>query len=335
MEILGPKSGTGLVVQAFVRNLGGLVAPQLITAFINQETYRVENWTIPSKNFTNFSFNTIKYNDINMTDIESEGETVISADIEYSYGIVGLLLGIGGIIFTIFFIFERSFGSNTTKPVQNLRSQEQKTISPSTCRILPHGKLSYFLILLNFMNFNIVGIQFLVVGYIYSYSLEGVHQFSPTDSAYINSAYFLSSIAGLAMNTVAINMFSVKSLLPIEVLLNVLTSVVLVIWGNASNIIFIIFSCLSGFFISSLDPLTLAWGNLHVKITVVATGFLFLSTSCGAAFYSWLASVLINEFSYYMYLILILCGNLLAFISYLILQIWIGYFWVDNKYETM
>ena len=319
MEILGPKSGTGLVAQAFSKTLGGLVAPQLLAAFLENPTICVTNDTT----FETITLSGLKVtSDSTFSNVSHEMcSDEIEAQIEYTYAILGLLSGLSGFVFIFFYILEEPLRQTETETLPRFTCNNLMPNFLSGCTIKKQiSRKNFFLLLFNFMRFNNSGVLFVIAGFVYSYSLEGIHHFSAIDSANINSAYFLFSLVGLGVNTAASAMAPVKYILGTQFAMEVATSVVLVIWGNSTSIVFLIFICILGCVKSSIGPLSLAWVRQYIDLSVVDIGFIYFSDSCGAATHIWLTGTLIDTFDYSMFLVMILCGNVSAFISFVILQ---------------
>ena len=330
MVNLGPKGSTGLVAKFLVINLGGLVAPQLVSTFLDMKR---TNYTTPDEYSSSDNQNGTDMLSIsNASGIELHNMNIVTADIEYTFGIISIFLALSALSFLVMFVFESRVSG--TKYVTSKRTTWREWIincAACTCTGDHNVKKLIFLTGLNFVIFNVVGVENTVTSFLYSFTLEGAHDFSPGEAANFNSAYFLCAIVGLAINTGLSTVLGIQYLVTVELITTVLTALILLIFGHINKLVYIVFTCTFGMFHPSLYALSLAWASLYIDMTVEAYGFAFLSNACGSVLYIWLTGTLIDMYGFYLYQIMLFAGTLISILAFGIVMIFGRCFAQDLK----
>ena len=254
-------------------------------------------------------------------------KTVIEEAIEYPYVITASICGFLALIYLGIFITElfmqKTNGEkNKDKFVKRTNCADVKRIlSPSTCT---GGHPKYgtaFFVLLILLHLHLTGSIRLVSLFLYSFARYSAQSFSPSQASNLNSAFWLSYTVSRGLNTVVAICCPVTVHFAVMMLLNIITCVILTIWGTENTMMLWIFTCVYGFAMSPLFPLSFIWANLYVEMTAVAVSTAYLGSAFGGIIYQWFAGFLFENLGPPTLFYILLGSSVNIVIVYLVLQV--------------
>ena len=260
--------------------VGALLSPQIARPFLGNA---------PGATEMNDS-NIIEYNTSYTAD-ESIATTydMAAAAIEYPYSIISTFTLCVATIFVLIFCLSPIRQRTATKAAQ---LSMKDTVKPSTW-LGGDTRLGFAVLVLAFFIFMLpVGMERAYGKFIFSLSVTGPLKLSPADGTMLESTFWASFTAGRLLATIAATRVNLNLLVVIELSINVVATLALVAYGQATGLHLAIFSALFASAMAPLNPTILSWLNLYIEVTAMITCMAFISSACGAFVYSWMAGYL-------------------------------------------
>ena len=260
--------------------VGALLSPQIARPFLGNA---------PGATEVNGS-NLIEYNASYSTDDSmATPYDMTDAAIEYPYSIISTFTLLVATVF-VFIFFISPIRQRSAHPASKLSLKN--TVKPSSS-LGGDTRLGLAILILAFLIFMLpVGMERAYGKFIFSLSVTGPLKLSPADGTMLESTFWASFTAGRLFATIAATRISLNVLVIIELSVNIVATLALVVYGQATGLHLAIFSALFASAMAPLNPTILSWLNLYIEVTAWITCMAFISSACGAFVYSWMAGYL-------------------------------------------
>ena len=267
LRLWGKDAAAPVHALHFGFGIGAMIAPQLARPFISSQENRTENQT-------------------------HQDPDAALAPIEIPYSISAIITFTFSMVFLVFYIYDRFHESKTvTKPTID---DVKRIFSPGSCA---GGRIAFgiqLFTLVFFYYFNIVGGERAYGKFLHSYAMES-KKFDKDTATVLNSVFWACFTTGRGLAIIASKWVPPKYLLPVELLVNIISTVILAVWGYTVPAILWTFSAVLGLFLSPIFPTGLAWLNLYVEMSGMAVALVFVGSASGGMFYQWITGYLFHN----------------------------------------
>lgn len=231
-------------------------------------------------------------NTSNSTDDDTQ-----DSPIEIPYSISAVLCIAWFTIFLVFYIHTRLSKKSSEVQTEKLQigSTWKKMLSPGSCT---DGDTKFgvlFFVLLFFFYMSIVGGERAYGKFIYSYATDGELKLSSDDASVLNSLFWICFTCGRGVSIVAAKFIHPKLLLGVELVFNVVSCVVLAVWGGSVAEVLWVFTGVLGFFLSPVFAAGMAFANQYITMTGSAVALVFVGSSAGGMVYQYVTGYLFEN----------------------------------------
>ena len=277
----------------FAFGVGALSAPQIARPFLGESQDPDENELLLLTHVQQkgLLINLIDANNVTTQAPNGPSEIVDDSSIEYSF----MIVGVATCLFALVYLPFHFYGFPKGFPERQPTSLSLSMCSPSSC-----GRGSFYvgliyLILLFFFFFHAVGGELAYSTYIYSFAVDKENPFSTDDAANLNTVFFACFTGGRGLGILISKFLSTDTMVLLDILVYVASSIILLFWGYENNIILWIFSGLTGLFISILFPAGMAWANTYLDVNGMLVMVLIVGANCGALTYKYTTGALFDS----------------------------------------
>ena len=290
MHMWGEQTAMPMHSLHFAFGVGALSAPQIARPFLGESQDPDEPVLLTDVQELPISLIGMNNNASTQTP-NGPVKIVDDSSIEYSFMIVGVATCLFALVYLPFHFLGFPEGFPERQPTR---------LSLSMCLPTSCGRGSFYigliyLILLFFFFFNAVGGELAYATYIYTFAVDKENPFSTDDAANLNTVFFACFTGGRGLGTLISKFLSTDTMILVDVLLYVASSVILLIWGYENIIILWIFSGLTGLFISILFPAGMAWANTYLDVNGMLVMVLIVGANGGALTYKYATGALFDS----------------------------------------
>ena len=290
MHMWGEQTAMPMHSLHFAFGVGALSAPQIARPFLGESQDQDENEPVL---LTHIQTKGLPINVNNVTTQASNGpdEIVDDSSIEYSFMIVGVATCLFALAYLPFYFYGFPKGFPERQPTKLSLSM----CSPTSC-----GRGSFYiglvyLILLFFFFFHAVGGELAYATYVYSFAVDKKYPFSTDAAANLNTVFFACFTGGRGLAILISKFLSTDTMILLDVLMYVASSIILLFWGYENDTILWIFSGLTGLFISILFPAGMAWANTYLDVNGMLVMVLIVGANGGALTYKYATGALFDS----------------------------------------
>ena len=271
--------------------VGALSAPQIARPFLGESQDPEEPVLSTHVQTKGLLTNLIDANNVTTQTPNVPGKIVDDSSIEYSFMIVGVATCLLALVYLPFHFLGFPKGFPERQPTRLSLSM----CSPTSC-----GRGSFYigllyLILLFFFFFHAGGGELAYATYIYSFAVEKENPLSTDDAANLNTVFFACFTCGRGLGILISKFLSTDTMILIDVLMYVPSSIVLLLWGYENDIILWIFSGLTGLFISIFFPAGMAWANTYLDVNGMLVMVLVVGANGGVLTYKYATGALFDS----------------------------------------
>ena len=317
LRILQSKAGPIIFALQLGYGLGAMAAPELVNAFLHKSSLQNTALTANTNSSMAYEGNIIVHPNIS-------GEFNFTA-IQYPYMIAGGLMGGLSIVFLVLF-FLNYFGKYYVHTV--LVSKEKvgiagifKMFSPGSCT---DGKPLYgaiFICLHVVLIFHIDGVDTMYRQFLVSFAIESDNTRSTSQALNLNLIYWVSFTVGRVICMVLSTKIPIPYICATVVALSVGNSIILNVMIKTNSLIIVVCTSAFGILNASLIPAFVVFANYYIKMTGVAVGLVYVFAGSGIMVYISLTGHLFSLYGPGVYLTIILVGNTIIAVNYVILQV--------------
>ncbi len=216
---------------------------------------------------------------------------VDDSSIEWSFLIVGATTAVFAAIYVIFHFYGFPRGFPERVPTR---------LNLSMCSFSGCGRGStvrgaFYLVLLFFLFFNTVGGELAYATFIYSFATDKEDPLSTGDAANLNTVFFACFTGGRGLGVLVSKFISTDTMLLLDVLLYVASSVILLLWGYDDVTVLWVFTGMTGLFISVLYPAGMAWANKYLDVNGMLVMVLVVGANIGVLCYKYSTGALFDS----------------------------------------
>ena len=296
------KAAVPLHALHFGYGVGALIAPQLALPFIAQHIPFINSTSNSVSQNTSFTQERGMYTqtaDVTpLMNITMTGASVPSrhSQIEIPYGISGSFAVILCISFSVFHMRETYMKNRKT--YHNIPNSGKGLTQPAKrkwhgCCNKDNDSLHMLYLAVMFLTFfNCNGVLNAFSKFLYIFATEGDLQMSHTMAASLNSAFWLAFTVGRGLGLVLSRWISPNIMLCAEVIVNVISGVLLFIWGDSVPLMLWINSCVFGLSMGPVIPTAFACANLYTRLNGTVVSVFFISVASGPLVSQWLTGYL-------------------------------------------
>ena len=288
----GQKAAIPIHSLHFAFGVGALSAPQIARPFLGESQDPDENNPALNHGYTGELDNQLIYGS-NFTALagNNSGNIVDDSSIEYSFMIVGIATCIFALMYLPFHFYGFPIGFPQRQPTRLSLSM----CSPTSC-----GRGSFYigliyLVLLFFFFFHAVGGELAYATYIYSFAVDKDNPLTTDAAANLNTVFFACFTAGRGIGIFVAKILSTDTMVLLDVIMYIASSVVLLFWGYGNEVILWIFSGLTGLFISILFPAGMSWANKYLDVNGMLVMVLIVGANSGALAYKYTTGALFDS----------------------------------------
>lgn len=175
-------------------------------------------------------------------------------------------------------------------------SKMAELFSPGTCA----GGNTIFgikMFVLTFLYYvNIVGGERAYGKFIFSYAISCNSGFSTDQATFVNSLFWMFFTTGRGLAIILSKFIKPTILVSAELFLNIVTCVILCIWGYDVRIVLYIFSATIGLVLSPIFPGGMAFLNNYIRFKGMAVSIVFTGGAAGGMIYQWFTGLFFDVF---------------------------------------
>ena len=293
MHMWGQQAAMPMHSLHFAFGVGALSSPQLARPFLgeSQDPEESDPQYMMQYHGGFMTFDIINLNNITTEKPNEPEEKVDDSSIEYAF----MIGGIATFIFAMVYLPFHFYGFPKDFPKREPTKLNIAMCSPTGCGRGSFFTGTFYLILLFIFYFLSVGGELAYATYIYSFAVDKENPLSTDDAANLNTVFFACFTGGRGFGVLISKYISVDSMILIDVILYLVSSLVLLLWGYDNIVILWIFSGLTGLFISILFPAGMAWANRHLDVNGMLVMVLIVGANTGALVYKYITGVLFDS----------------------------------------
>ncbi|XP_013418265.1 sodium-dependent glucose transporter 1A-like [Lingula anatina] len=312
-KLWGERSASPMHSLHFGYGVGAILAPQLIRPFLIPITRNVTSGYLET--YGNLS------NQSDIGDREIEGDSSIpSADspIEVAHFIGAGIALVMALTFLFFYLRPPPAGFKLKNPVKNAY---RSLCSPASCG---QGSAVYgltMLILLFVFFMDVAGGERVWGKFVFSFATQGTLRFTIDDGTFLNSLYWAFFTAGRGLGSVVAHWVPVRYMIVAEIAVINVTGIVLSSAGYRISEVLWACNCVLGLFHAPLFPGGMAWANLYLEMTSVATAVLLIGSATGGFVYQWITGALFDVYGPDSLVYVVLAFAVLLAVKFLVMNL--------------
>ncbi len=274
----------------FSYGIGALLAPQIVRPFLSVPGPILDQAmaNVSEAMFGGYLNVTAENRSLGVYN-RSDGEPLYDAPIEYPYAIMCVITVACGLALILYGFF---------RPVRKWCVEEKvpfgeilRSFSPTSC-LHGQGMLAVAIILLLYLFFALpIGAERAYGKFVFAFAVE-TESMSRQSGTTLESVFWLAFTAGRGLATLVSGWIRPATLVLGELAINTVSAAVLSFFVLRSPLVLWIFTALFAMSLSPLFPGALAWANVSINMTAMATGVAFIATAGGAFAFSWLSGYL-------------------------------------------
>ena len=266
MDLWGENAASPMHSLHFGFGFGAFIAPLIARPFLSPDIDEDD------KNYALCA----DQNSTNAPLMESESR------IEVPYGIIGILVFLFAIFVLVFYIV----GKPNNFPMRIPSATLRELLTPESCSPGYVGFGVVLLTLLFFYFIQAVGGERAYGKFLFSFATEAEVQFTKDEASYLQSAFWGSFTLGRLLGIPLAKYFTVNSMIIGDIIGNLITAIVLSLWGASNSTVLWVFSCFMGLFVAVVFPNGMSWSNIYLDMNSMAVMVILCGGSVGGFLYT-------------------------------------------------
>ena len=257
------------------------------------------------------------------TDAHSIGQVKVIKEsrVHYAFVVIGISSALLSLVFVYFHFLVRGSDSGTDNKTDNKTPVSVlEMINPATYANGSFWFGTYVLVTLSIFYFSLVGGMEIYSHFIRSFSVD-VFKFSKTEASYLNMSFWLTVALSKVFMSLASAYISVRKLFKIQVLLHVLSTIVLNMYGSQTSSLLWLCTIIEAFFVSPLYPGAIAYSNSLIDVKGMCLTVIIFAANVGDIIFIWTGGKFYDSLGPHIIFIGVQIGGIMHFICLILFKV--------------
>ena len=239
--------------------------------------------------------------------------------IEYPYTIIAGVTLLAAVPFAVMQIVAPvQQDDSQLKPTSILRMMNPKSwISSDKSTLLGFSIVSLICV------FSVLGVgsERAMARFLYAFAVESRLRFTPKDAATLETVFWASFTISRVLMTIGAKWISAGTLLTVDVVINVVSTAALAVYGEQFKLVTWIFCVGYSLSLAALIPTMMTWANTYIDMAGMMTSLVFIFGAAGSFIFSWLAGYLFQFVGPITLMQLLLTVSLATLVSFALMRL--------------